>query len=314
MNKIQAEILSETERTRKINGITLWGSFVNFLLLAFKFVVGILGNSSALVADAIHSFSDFITDFIVLIFVNIGRKPQDGCHDYGHGKFETFATFLIGVILLGIGGMLMYNGIHDIVNVLTKGESLPSPGIWAFIVAVISIVSKEIMFHLTINVGRKVNSQALVANAWHHRSDAFSSIGTAVGIGGAILIGNKWTILDPIAAAVVSIFIIKEAVELLASSVGELTEKSLPEDIENEIISIVRAVDGVVEPHHLRTRRIGNRFAIEVHIRMDGEMTLNKAHGIASQAEDQLKARFGEDTHVAIHMEPIKINGTYKEE
>ncbi|MCQ2059427.1 MAG: cation diffusion facilitator family transporter [Bacteroidaceae bacterium] len=302
------------ERTHEINSITLWGSFVNFLLLALKFVIGILGHSSALVADAIHSFSDFITDFIVLIFVNIGRKPQDGCHDYGHGKFETFATFLIGVILLSVGGMLMYNGVHSVVDVLTKGESLPSPGTWAFVVAVISIVLKEIMYHLTMKVARKVNSQALVANAWHHRSDAFSSIGTAVGIGGAILIGNKWTILDPIAAAVVSIFIIKEAVELLASSVGELTEKSLPEDIENEIISIVRAVDGVVEPHHLRTRRIGNRFAIEVHIRMDGEMTLNKAHGIASQAEDQLKARFGEDTHVAIHMEPIKINGAYKEE
>lgn len=304
--------LSEVERTRKINSITLWGSLVNFLLLAFKFVVGILGNSAALVADAIHSFSDFITDIIVLIFVNISRKPQDGCHDYGHGKFETFATFIIGAILLGVGIGLMYNGVHSVIDVV-KGEALASPDILALVVALVSIAAKEIMYRLTVKVGHKVNSQAVIANAWHHRSDAFSSIGTAVGIGGAILLGNRWTILDPIAAAVVSVFIIKEAIELLISSVGELTEKSLSDDIENQILDIVNSVDGIVEPHHLRTRRIGNDYAIEIHIRMDGSMTLDKAHHIATQVESKLKERFGESTHVAIHMEPIKINGKYKE-
>ncbi len=293
------------KRALGIYKVTIVGSIVNFLLVAFKFAAGILGHSAAMIADAVHSLSDLVTDVIVVVFVRISNRPEDKDHDYGHGKYETLAAAFIGIILLLVGVGIFWNGVSQIWLVI-KGGVLESPGMIAFWAAILSIVSKELVFRYTIYKGKQLHSQVVMVNAWHHRSDALSSIGTAVGIGGAILLGKSWTVLDPIAAVVVSLFIIKVAFQSLIPCVEELLEKSLPEDTEKEIEKIVLSVDGVSEPHHLRTRRIGNHYAIEVHVRMDGHIPLYQAHQTASGIEQKLKEQYGEETHVGIHVEPIK--------
>ena len=292
-------------REKSIYKITWIGSLVNFLLMAFKFVAGILGHSSALVADAVHSLSDFATDIVVIVFVKISGKPEDDDHRYGHGKYETLATAIIGLALFAVGIGLLVGGATKVVDVI-NGEVLPEPSMIALIAAAISIVSKEILYRYTVRVGKNLNSQAVVANAWHHRSDAFSSIGTLIGVGGAIFLGEKWRILDPIAAIVVSAFIIKVAIDLIKPCLDELLERSLPAETEKKILDIIASFPEVSSPHHLRTRRIGNHVAIEVHIRMDGHITLEDAHTIATKVEKRLKEEFGSDTHVGIHMEPVK--------
>lgn len=292
-------------REKAIFRVTWIGSIVNFLLLVFKFVVGIIGHSSALVADAVHSLSDFVTDIIVIVFVKISGKPEDDDHRYGHGKYETLATALIGLALFAVGIGLLVSGASKVAEAL-GGAVLPAPSMIALVVAAVSIVSKEILYRYTVRVGRNLNSQAVIANAWHHRSDAFSSIGTLIGIGGAIFLGEKWRILDPIAAIVVSAFIIKVAIDLIKPCVDELLERSLPAETEKHILDIIALYPEVSSPHHLRTRKIGNHIAIEVHLRMDGNVTLENAHASATLIEKRLRDEFGPDTHVGIHMEPIK--------
>ena len=294
-----------TEREKAIYQVTWAGSFVNFLLVIFKFIAGILGHSAAMIADAVHSLSDFATDIVVLIFTRISNKPQDKNHDYGHGKYETLATAIIGLLLLCVGFGIFWNGASSIYTFL-RGGQLESPGVVALVAALVSIVSKEILYQYTVIQGKKLNSQAVIANAWHHRSDALSSIGTAIGIGGAILLGDHWRVLDPVAAVVVSFFIMKVSVRLLIPCVDELLEKSLPEDVEKEIEQTVLSFPGVSQPHHLRTRRIGNYYAIELHVRMDGKITLEEAHSTATAIENKLKEMFGKGTHVGIHVEPTK--------
>ena len=286
------------------------GSAVNVVLLVFKFVAGFFGGSAAMIADAVHSLSDFITDVIVLLFVRLSSKPEDSDHDYGHGKYETLATSLIGLALLCVGVMIMYNGVHSIVSAV-MGNPLPQPGMIALAAALVSIALKEWAYRFTAKVGRECESQAVVANAWHHRSDALSSIGTAVGIGGAILLGAKWAVLDPIAAVVVSVFIIRTAWQLTKKSAGELLEQSLPAEMEREIETIVAREPMASEVHHLRTRRIGSHIAIEMHLRMPGDISLYESHQHATNIEQELRKRFGASTHIGLHVEPLKINGKY---
>lgn len=293
-----------SSREKEIYRVTIAGSIVNAVLLVFKFAAGIWGHSAAMPADAVHSLSDFVTDVIVILFVRISNKPQDKGHDYGHGKYETLATAIIGILLLLIGFGILWNGASSI-WLFMKGKP-EAPGMVALVAALVSIVSKEVLYRYTAMKGKSLNSQAVVANAWHHRSDAFSSIGTAVGIGGAILPGEKWRVLDPIAAVVVSLFIMKVAVRLLLPCIDELLEKSLPDEVEREIEQALLSFPGVSEPHHLRTRRIGSYCAIEVHVRMDGGITLEEAHSTATAIERKLKALFGEGTLINIHVEPKK--------
>ena len=262
--------MEKESREKQIYRVTIVGSIANFFLLVFKFVAGILGQSSAMIADAVHSLSDFVTDIIVLVFVKVSAKPKDAGHDYGHGKYETLATAIIGIAALA------------------------------------SIVVKEILYRYSVIVGHKVQSQAVVANAWHHRSDAFSSIGTALGIAGAIFLGKDWRVLDPIAAVIVSIFIVKVSIQLLIPCLNDLLERSLPEETEKEIITIINEDPQIKDPHNLRTRRIGNDFAIEVHIRLRPDMTVQEAHVVATGIENRLRAKYGLRTHVAVHVEPEK--------
>ena len=292
-------------RKKEIYKVTLVGSAGNVALLTFKFIAGVMGHSSAMIADAVHSLSDFITDVIVLAFVHVSAKPQDAGHDYGHGKYETFSSFIIGLALLAAATGIIVSGLAKFID-WAGGKELPAPGWLALAAAIISILVKEFLYRYTVIRGKKLDSQALVANAWHHRSDALSSIGTTVGIGGAILLGNRWTVLDPLASVFVGILLIKVSFGLLRSSVGELTESSLSSDIEKEIEDIIRSFPDVTEPHNLRTRRIGNRFAIEAHVRMDGNLPLSVAHDRATAIEERIRERFGKQTHVTIHMEPVK--------
>lgn len=220
--------LDKKIREKEIYRVTLVGSFVNFLLVIFKFLAGIAGHSAAMLADAVHSLSDFITDVVVILFVRISNKPVDKSHDYGHGKYETLATAFIGMALLGVGFGILWNGATDILVFLRGGE-LRQPGMLALAAAIISILLKEILYQYTVRVGKRCHSQAVVANAWHHRSDALSSIGTAAGIGGAILLGPHWAVLDPIAAVTVSFFIMRVSIRLLVPCLDELLEKSLPD-------------------------------------------------------------------------------------
>ena len=290
-------------REKEIYRVTLLGGAVNVVLMLFKFVAGFFGHSAAMTADAVHSLSDFATDLVVLAFVRISHKPKDKDHDYGHGKYETLATTLIGVALIAVALGILVEGAKKIA-LWAQGGTLSQPGMLALWAALISILLKEVIFQYTHRKAKKLNSQAMEANAWHHRSDALSSIGTAIGIGGAIIGGERWAVLDPIASIVVGAFIVKVAVGLLRTGVGDLMEQSLPDEVENEILDIVKSVSDVKEPHELCTRRIGNHYAIEMHILMDGNLSLKEAHDKATEIEQKLKERYGEETHVSIHVEP----------
>lgn len=291
------------ERNKEIYKVTLVGGAVNVVLLVFKFVAGILGHSAAMVADAVHSLSDFVTDVIVLVFVRISSKPKDKSHDYGHGKYETLAMTIIGLALLAAAIGIIYGGAVKIADWL-GGQQLEAPGMLALWAALLSIVLKEAVYRYSMVKARQLNSQAVEANAWHHRSDALSSVGTAIGIGGAIFLGQRWTVLDPVASVIVGAFIVKVAVELLRRGIGDLLEQSLPDEIESEILQLAATVEGIAEPHDLRTRRIGNHYAIELHILVDGDIPLREAHDRASEVEELLKRHYGEDTHVVVHVEP----------
>lgn len=301
----QDEMACAAGRQHAIYRVTIVGAVLNLVLIIFKMLAGILGRSGAMVADAIHSLSDFVTDVIVLVFVRISNKPRDVDHDYGHGKYETLATALIGVLLFVVGVGVLAGGCSSILAYL-RGETLGQPGMVALWAAVVSVGTKEWLYRYTRAVGRRANSKAVVANAWHHRSDALSSVGTMVGVGGAILLGEDWRVLDPLAAVVVSVFILKVSVDLVRPCVDELLEKSLPEDMERDITRLVLSAGGVAHLHNLCTRRIGNNVAIEFHICMDGNLSLTEAHRTASHIEELLREAYGERTHIVIHVEPLE--------
>ena len=293
------------DREKQIRDITLWGSLVNVVLTVCKIVAGILGRSAAMVADGIHSLSDLMSDVVILIFVHLSSKERDCDHDFGHGKYETLATVIVSLILLVVGAELMAGGVKSIISI-ANGETVANPGWIALIAAVVSIVAKEGIYQATMAVSRKVESQALVANAWHHRSDALSSIGSLLGIGGAMLLGNKWSMLDPIASCLISIAIIVIAVKMSIPCIKDLLEASLPEDVEQRIISLAKSVEGVNDIHELKTRKNGSSKIIDAHIVVDPEISITKAHDIATEVEQQLTKEFGPQTQISLHMEPDK--------
>ncbi len=294
------------ERARRAKNVTWIGFFVNLVLSVGKIVAGVVGRSGAMLADGIHSLSDFITDMIVLVFVGVSGKASDDTHQYGHGKFETFATMLISLALLVAGAGILYTACHEIYLSVT-GVVIEKPGTIALAAAVVSIVAKEALFRYTVREGKIINSQAVVANGWHHRSDAFSSIGTMLGIAGAMYLGDEWRMLDPLAAVVVSILIVKVAIDLGRPSVDELLEKALPRDVEIEIANCIIGVEGVKTFHRLKTRKNGLSYVIDVHVKLDPEISFVKSHDIATEVENVLRKRFGESTQVSIHTEPYYL-------
>ena len=290
-------------REKEIRRITLWGAVLNIVLTAGKIVAGVLGRSAAMIADGIHSLSDLLSDAVVLIFTHISSKGKDRDHSFGHGKFETLATLIVSVILVTVGGNLMSNGIKSIIGAF-NGIEIPKPGYVALIAAAVSIAAKEWIYHATIRVGHKTGSTVVIANAWHHRSDALSSIGSLIGIGGAMLLGDKWTILDPLASCAISVAIIVIAVKMAMPSLAELLETSLPEDIEQEIIQIASSVKGANDIHDLKTRRNGISFIIDAHIVVNPHISIIEAHDIATDVEEALRSKYGTETQMSIHIEP----------
>ena len=305
LSSILTSIPREERRERDIYRVTIIGSVGNLMLTLLKFFAGIVGHSAAMMADAVHSLSDLITDFVVIAFVRIAGKPQDTGHEFGHGKYETLATALIGLMLLFVGLGICWNGAKSI-WLHVGGQPIEAPGMVAFWMAVASIAVKELLYQYTVRHGRRLQSDAVVANAWHHRSDAFSSIGTALGIGGAAMLGHGWQILDPLAAIVVSVFIVKVSVSLLMSCMGQLTDHSLPAHEEEYIKTVVCNQPGASDPHRLRTRHVGRLHVIDLHFRMDGQTTITEAHHTATAIENKLCEHFGHDTIITTHVEPVK--------
>ena len=291
------------DRGKEIRRITVVGAIVNIILTIFKIIAGALGRSAAMVADGIHSLSDLLSDIVVLVFTHISSKGKDKNHSFGHGKFETLATLIVSVILVAVGAKLMADGVASIIGVM-NGNSIPLPGSIALWAAIGSIIIKEILYHATIRTARRTNSPVVLANAWHHRSDALSSIGALTGIAGAMILGDKWTILDPIASCCISIAIIVVAVKMSLPSLAELLETSLPEEIEKDIISIANSVQGVENIHELKTRRNGISYIIDAHIVVDPHISVTEAHNIATDVENALKEKYGNETQINIHIEP----------
>ncbi|MBW6497650.1 MAG: cation diffusion facilitator family transporter [Bacteroidales bacterium] len=292
------------QRQKEANKVTWIGFFSNLVLTVFKLIAGILGNSAAMIADAAHSVSDFVTDLVVVGSLKVSSKPKDGNHKYGHGKVETLATAFVGIVLVIVGLGILYTAGRNIF-VHYRIEPIQSPGMVALYAAIISIIIKEILYRYTIVVGKRINSKVVVANAWHHRSDAFSSIGTVIGIGGAIFLGPRWVILDPLAAIVVSFFILRVAISISFESLAELIETSLPKSQEKEILEIAGGVEGVHNPHDLKTRKIGNDIAIDLHINVQRDLNIEEAHDITVEIENCLRKKYGQDTHISIHTEPL---------
>ncbi|MBK9292397.1 MAG: cation transporter [Bacteroidetes bacterium] len=294
---------AQAGRSNKASRVTLVGMLVNIVLTAGKIFAGISGRSAAMLADGFHSLSDIVTDLVVLTFLRISGKDSDDGHHYGHGKYETFATMLISFALMVVGVAIFWESLEKVFAAI-GGQVLDEPGKLALWAALVSILVKEWLFRWTRKVGQNIESHAVVANAWHHRSDALSSVGTALGIGGAIFLGEGWRVLDPIAGMVVSVFIVKVAWDLGIPSVRELLEASLPAHVNDEIAALIGGQQGVKSFHRLKTRKIGNVLAIEVHVKVDKHLSVEASHEIATAVEQALRRRFGLQTHVGVHIEP----------
>ncbi|MFP4472376.1 MAG: cation diffusion facilitator family transporter [Candidatus Omnitrophota bacterium] len=293
-----------TLRTRQAYVVTLWGLIINGVLVGLKFLAGVVAGSSAIVADAVHSLSDISTDVALIWGVRAAAKPVDHDHDYGHGKIETLTSAFIGFFLFAVAVFLCWNGLVKVARALS-GEVLSRPGWFAALIAVVSVISKEWIFRRTLEAGKKTDNQALIANAWHHRTDALSSLGVFLGIAGAIILGEHWRVLDPLAAITVSIFILHVAFKIIRHSVHELTEGSLSPEVEESIVELASSVEGAYRPHRLRTRRIGQRKAIEMHICVKPDLNIEQGHQIATGVEDILRDHFGPETFLSVHIEPL---------
>jgi len=295
------------DRETRAVRVTWIGFFVNTVLTLFKYAAGFMGNSAAMLADATHSLTDLVTDMVVILGFRIVRKPADDTHDYGHGKVEALLAGICGITLIAAGFGIFWSGTHAIWHFFT-GEPIERPGMIAFVAAILSVVSKEWLYRYTNVWGKKLNSSAVIAKAWDHRSDAFSSVGTTLGIGGAVFLGEKARILDPLAAVVVSFFIIKAALPILKECMDELLEASLPEEREKEVENLIMSVDGVRGTHKLRTRKIGPVIAVDIHVLMDESLSLYEAHEISDSVERLLRETFGSGTYISLHMEPVSYN------
>ncbi|MDO4790388.1 MAG: cation diffusion facilitator family transporter [Porphyromonas sp.] len=308
--------MNAVERKREIYKVTLIGAIGNVILPVIKGVIGVLTGSGALIADAVHSATDLVTDAVVLFCTRIAAKPSDDDHAYGHGKYEVIASAIISLSLLVVGAFILAKSVEILYRFFAEGVMIAQPGAIAIWAALISILAKEVLFRYTIRVARKVNSEAVKANAWHHRSDALSSVGVFIGLSAAYFLGEGARFMEPLSAIFVAVLIIKVGMEIGMNALRELSEKALPVETEREILEIVERVEGVFNPHNLRTRKVGQRIAIEVDIMVDGQMTVERSHCLTELVEATLRKRYGEETHIVIHVEPNKpsVDNKYERE
>ncbi len=295
-----------TRQNREEKRCTLVGMTFDIGLSALKIASGILGRSSAILADGIHSISDTVTDALVYAMVRLSGKGIDERYRYGRGKYETLAAFLISIILVVVALGLMVEGVQDVWSSF-HGETLERPRNIALIVGIIAVVVKESLYHYTRLKGRKTGSSALKAYAWHHRADALSTAATLLGVAGAMFLGERWRMLDPLAAIAVSVLILVLAYRLGRPAIEELLEVALPQDEQDKIAAIVTATPGVKAFHNLRTRRNGNLRVVDIHVKVDGELSVVQSHDITRSIERQLIEALGE-VMTNIHVEPYHGN------
>ena len=283
----------------------LLSSSVNIILPPLKLVTGIVGHSSALIADAINSIGDIASNVVVYLFLRISAMPRDKVHTYGHGKFETVATLFIGVMMIIAGVMIVINSGSVIETYFSKGNLPVRPSWIALIVAAFTLIIKGIAYLYTRKEGLATKSEALMAQAQDHRNDVFSALAVAVGVTISRLAGGIWALAEPIAAIIVAGFIIYFGVNICIPALAKLTEAALPDETIEEIKEIVLQVKGVSDPHNIRTRMVGSsNFAIDMDIRVDGNMPLFEAHELTMACEHLIRQKYGEETHINIHVEP----------
>lgn len=296
--------LTSQEAVRKGRRVTWIGFWVNAFLGVIKVVGGIFSRSGALVADGIHSFSDFLSDILVLAMVGVARRKPNTRYPFGHGRFEALATVLLSLLLILVAIGIFYDGIVKVVDSL-KGEVLPRPTFLALIIILLSILSKEWLFHFTRRVGKEIKSETVIANAWHHRSDALSSVATLIGVAGAMFLGEKWRILDPIAAMAVGVIIVIVGVDLAKSPLRELLGSSLDKKTRKLIRKSLNETKGVLDWHHLQTFKSGNDGFVMVHLLVDPEISVREAHEIATNAEKEIQQSVKDlKIHATTHIEP----------
>ena len=287
----------------KLRHVTLVGFWINAALLVLKLFFGYWGHSDALVADGYHSLSDFLTDFMVLYFVGVSFRKADKDHPYGHGKFETVGSLLISVVLILVALGIGVAAIETIMNAF-NGKEIPRPDVWTIVIAAVSIVSKEYCYRYTMRYARRYDSPSLKANAWHHRTDAISSIATLIGVSLSYALGDNWRILDPITSIIIAVFIGISAVSIARPSLSELLEASLPQAELVKIRQIIRSVPGVKRVHNLRARQNGRSIIVDVNIHVDPDITIREGHAIAEDAEKCLRKAFDSNIIIYMHVEP----------
>lgn len=294
----------QTKGVKAGQQVTVIGVVANALLIIFKLCAGIFGHSQALIADAIHSISDFFTDAVVLVGLKMGRKAPDADHHFGHARIETTASGIVGVALLAVAVFIGYDAARSI---YLHTETHPT---WLAIAgAAISILVKELLYRYTIIVGRRIRSSAVIANAWHHRSDALSSVAVLIGVTGA-QIKPDWHILDAYAALLVTFFIIKVALEILRDAMREITDTAPKPEVIDQIMTCIRSVPNVIEAHDLRVRTVGGRHELSVHVIVDPHLTVIEGHNAAREVERCLIGDIEDIGEVTIHVDPVGAEDT----
>lgn len=290
---------TKTHEDAIIRRTSLVGIIGNIVLTAFKLFAGIVGHSGAMVSDAVHSLSDVLATFIAFLGVRLSKKPADQEHPYGHERFECVASLILGVILLVTGLGIGKVGIEKIIA--GNYGMLAVPSTIALVAAVVSIVTKEAMYWYTRYNAQKLNSAAFMADAWHHRSDAFSSVGSLIGIGGAML---GIPVLDPIASLVICLFILKVAYDILKDSISKMLDSSCGKDYEEKLSDYITAQDGVIRVDALRSRMFGNKVYVDLTIQVDGDLPLRDAHTVAERVHNNVEQAFQDIKHIMIHLNP----------
>ena len=299
---MQPSVYDMTDREQQVRKVTWIGLCLNLFLSALKFAAGYFGKSQALIADAIHSLSDTTSDIAVIAGSHYWSRPPDESHPYGHRRMETLVSIFIGIMLLAAGAGIGWEAITS----LRQKQGSP-PGWIALAAAFVSIVSKEIIYRWTAAAGRRVKSSALAANAWHHRTDAISSLPVFVAVGGA-LIFPSWSFLDRVGAVIVSIFILHAAIKIIWPGISELIDVGAPEEIQDNIKVCALKSNGVLDAHAIRTRYISTSIQVDLHIVVDGSMTVREGHAIADDVRDCLIEEIPDVVDVVVHVDPPEAN------
>ncbi len=290
---------SDSQFEKTATRVSLVSIVVNLLLAAFKFVAGALGRSGAMISDAVHSSSDVIGSLIVIVGVKMSEKSSDKDHPYGHERMESVASLILAAILAAAGVSIGRGALQSVIH--RSYLTAAAPGVLALVAAVVSIAVKEAMFWYTWLNARRIRSGALKAEAWHHRSDALSSVGALIGIGGALL-GVR--VMEPLASIVICLFILKVAFDIFRESVDNMVDHACDDDTEEELRACAARQDGVIRVDSLRTRIFGRKIYVDIEIAADGSLTLREAHGIAENVHDVIEKTFPEVKHIMVHVNP----------